>query len=112
MRELLSASLLIPGIAIREGVIALPVISANFGIEFSSAIIIFMMFIAYQSSMMTLDLNELNKQSAFIVVSLLSVIATSLVKIHASKTFEFSPIDCSKSEFFAFLLVIFTSFGV
>lgn len=189
MKELINASLLVAGTAIGAGLIALPLMSANFGVEISLAIIIFMIFIAYQSSMMTIDLNELNGKSnsivemskkmsgnrafficltsfymlsislltayfssitdsvkifftidnslavvpfcglglfiilclrskvfarlnSFLVITLLAVIALSLAKIHATRAFEFPIVTCSKSEVFAFLPVIFTSFGV
>lgn len=189
MKEIVNASLLVSGTAIGAGLIALPLMSVNLGIEISSAIIIFMIFIAYQSSMMTLDLNQLTdkpdsivemsrklsgkgaciialisfyvlslalltayfagitdsikiffdiksdlltvplcglglfailclKSGAFsrlnsiLVITLLIAIAISLMKIHTSQEFKFPEIICSKSEFFGFLPVIFTSFGV
>ena len=67
MKELLNASFLICGTAIGAGLIALPLMAANLGIQTTIAIVIFMVFIAYQSSMMTLDLNEREGRSVSIV---------------------------------------------
>ena len=189
MKEIINASLLISGTAIGAGLIALPIMAANLGVKISLAFVIAMVFVAYQSSMMTLDLNDLNgksdsivemsnklsgrgaflvtllsfymlsislltayfagitdsivtffsiknsslaallcglglyailylKSEAFsklnsvLVVILLIVIMISLIKIHTSQKVIFPQAVLSKSEFFAFLPIIFTSFGV
>lgn len=67
MKKLLNASLLVAGTAIGAGLIALPLMAVNLGIGLSAAVIALMVFIAYQASMMTLDLNERCGQAASIV---------------------------------------------
>lgn len=189
MKELINASLLISGTAIGAGLLALPLMSVNLGLEISSAVIIFMIFIAYQSSMMALDLNQLtdkpdsivemsrklsgkgacmisllsfymlsislltayfagitdsirifcsvksnllivpfcglglfiilclksdvfSRLNSILVVILLAAITISLIKIHSSQEVQFPQVSCNASEIFAFLPIIFTSFGV
>lgn len=67
MKKLLNAIFLISGTAIGAGLIALPLTSVNLGTSISVAIIFFMVFVAYKSSMMTIDLNAANGKSASIV---------------------------------------------
>ena len=189
MKAVINASLLVAGTAIGAGLIALPLMAVNLGIGLASIIILAMIFIAYQASMMTLDLNELagkpdsivemsknlsgrgafsvtllsfyllsislltayfsgitdsvkiffdikndffvvpfcglglcailclkpvafSRLNSILVAILLMAITVSLVKIHAFHKITFPKTICNKSEFFAFLPVIFTSFGV
>ena len=67
MKKLLNAILLVSGTAIGAGLIALPLTSVNLGANLSVAIIFFMVFVAYKTSMMTIDLNAANGKSASIV---------------------------------------------
>ncbi len=67
MEKLLNAILLVSGTAIGAGLIALPLTSVNLGMNVSVAIIFFMVFVAYKTSMMTIDLNAANGKSASIV---------------------------------------------
>lgn len=67
MKKLLSASFLVAGTAIGVGLIALPLMAVNLGLGLASALIAFMVFMAYQSSMMTLDLNARCGEGASIV---------------------------------------------
>ena len=66
-KNLLNAIFLISGTAIGAGLIALPLTAVNLGVGISTAIICLAIFIAYQSSMMTIDLNEANRAPASIV---------------------------------------------
>lgn len=66
-KNLLNAIFLISGTAIGAGLIALPLTAVNFGVGISTAIICLAIFITYQSSMMTIDLNEANQSPASIV---------------------------------------------
>ena len=65
--KLLSAVFLISGTAIGAGLVALPIVAANLSMHLIILIIVIMAFIAYQTSMMTIDLNEMNKKAASIV---------------------------------------------
>ncbi len=65
--KLLHAVFLISGTAIGAGLIALPLVTVNLGIYLSVLIIALMVFVAYQSSMMTIELNERNKEAASII---------------------------------------------
>ena len=67
MKNLLNAIFLISGTAIGAGLIALPLTSVNLGMKILSLIIFFMVFVAYKTSMMTIDLNIANGKSASIV---------------------------------------------
>ena len=67
MKKLLNATLLISGTAIGAGLIALPLTAVNLGMTVTTIIIALMIFIAYQSSKMTIDLIEHHKKSASIV---------------------------------------------
>ncbi len=67
MKKLLNAIFLISGTAIGAGLIALPLTSVNLGTNILVAIIFFMVFVAYKTSMMTVDLNVANGKSASIV---------------------------------------------
>lgn len=67
MKKLLNAIFLISGTAIGAGLIALPLTSVNLGTNILVAIIFFMVFVAYKTSMMTVDLNAANGKSASIV---------------------------------------------
>lgn len=66
-KNLLNAIFLISGTAIGAGLIALPLTAINLGVGISTIIICLAVFIAYQSSMMTIDLNEANQSPASIV---------------------------------------------
>ena len=65
--KLLHAVFLISGTAIGAGLIALPLVTVNLGIYLSVFIIAMMIFVAYQSSMMTIELNARNKEAASII---------------------------------------------
>lgn len=65
--KLLHAIFLISGTAIGAGLVALPLVTVNLGIYLSIFIIALMVFVAYQSSMMTIDLNAKNKEAASII---------------------------------------------
>ena len=67
MKKLLNSIFLISGTAIGAGLIALPLTSVNLGTNILVAIIFFMVFVAYKTSMMTVDLNVANGKSASIV---------------------------------------------
>ena len=67
MKKLLNAIFLISGTAIGAGLIALPLTSVNLGTNILVVIIFFMVFVAYKTSMMTIDLNAANGKSASIV---------------------------------------------
>ena len=67
IKNLLNAIFLISGTAIGAGLIALPLTSINLGPTISTTIIFLMVFIAYKTSMMTIDLNDANEKSASIV---------------------------------------------
>ena len=67
LKNLLNAIFLISGTAIGAGLIALPLTSINLGPAISTTIIFLMVFIAYKTSMMTIDLNDANEKSASIV---------------------------------------------
>ena len=67
MKKLLNAIFLVSGTAIGAGLIALPLTAVNLGMTVTTFIIALMIFIAYQSSMMTIDLIEHHKKSVSIV---------------------------------------------
>lgn len=67
MTKLLNAIFLISGTAIGAGLIALPITSVNLGNEILISVIAFMIFIAYQTSIMTIELNEYNTKPCSIV---------------------------------------------
>ncbi len=67
MKKLLHAIFLISGTAIGAGLIALPLTAVNLNMTTLFVVVAFMIFFAYRSSMMTIDLIELHKKSASIV---------------------------------------------
>ena len=66
MKKLLNATFLVSGTAIGAGLISLPLTAVNLGIA-AVIITVIMIFVAYRSSMMTIELNTRNGQAASIV---------------------------------------------
>lgn len=67
MERLLNSIFLISGTAIGAGLIALPLTSVNLGMGIVVSAVCFAVFYAYHSSMMTINLNRINKKPASIV---------------------------------------------
>lgn len=67
MNQQVHAVFLITGTAIGAGLVALPLTAVNFGTGLTVAILCFAVYTAYQSSLMTLELNEITGTSATIV---------------------------------------------
>ncbi len=69
MKKLLNSIFLISGTAIGAGLIALPLVAINIGSIISSIVILFMAFLAYQTSLMIIDLN-IKRNTSYSVMEL------------------------------------------
>ncbi len=127
MKKLLNSIFLISGTAIGAGFIALPLVTINIGSIVSFAVILFMAFIAYQTSLIVIDLNSkrntcysvmelsntLSGNTAFTVTSLsFYVLSFSLITVYFS---GMASLLCSFFNFSYNLIVIISGillFGI
>ena len=67
MKKLVHSICLIFGTCVGAGLVALPMLAVHVGIGLASLIIMMMVYIAWRSSMMTVDLNALHQSPSSIV---------------------------------------------